>query len=402
MVSDYGDQKLVQRGITRKQMGLCALAAVLASLFAVPYGAAQANSSVDQKPQMAEQVFKNVQVLRGISVDEFINTMGFFAASLGMNCVDCHTAASAGHWDKFAEDTPLKNRARMMVVMMRSINQGNFGGKQMVTCYSCHRGIDTPEITPSLAQQYSTPPPEDPDKVDIHGQASKGPSADEILNRYLEALGGAQKVASLNSFTAKGTYAGYDTDTVEVPVDIYAKAPNQLTTVVHTALGDSTSTFDGNVGWVAAIDKPVPLLLLTGGDLEGARVDAEVILPARIKEEFSNWRSGFPEVVIDNRTLQVIEGTTQGGARVKFYFDRETGLLARQVRYVDTVVGSVPIHIEYSDYQAVAGVKLPFHWTATWTDGQSTTKLSEIQPNVEIDASKFDRPGPAVLKPAKE
>ena len=356
---------------------------------------AGSQATPEQKPQMAEDVFKNVQVLRGISVDEFIGTMGFFAASLGMNCVDCHTAESADDWAKFADDTTRKQTARKMVLMVKALNQANFGGKPTVTCYSCHRGIfDRPENVPSLAEQYGTPPPDDPDRIQIRGKGAAGPSADQILDRYIAALGGAQQLAKLTSFAAKGTYAGFDTG-AEVPIEIYAKAPDQLTSIVHTPLGDITTVCDGRAAWVAAFDKPVPLYALTGGQLEGARVDAELSFPAQIKQKFTNWRAGFPEVTIDDRALQVIEGTVPGGGSVKLYFDKGSGLLARQVRYSSTLVGTNPTHIDYSDYRPVAGVKIPFHRIVTWTDGQSTIQLTDVQPNTAIDAAKFAKPAPA-------
>jgi outer membrane lipoprotein-sorting protein len=53
------------------------------------------------------------------------------------------------------------------------------------------------------------------------------------------------------------------------------------------------------------------------------------------------------------------------------------------------------MHFEYSDYRDVAGVKIPFHWEQTWTDGQSTTQLTEVQPNAPIDDAKFGKPAPA-------
>ena len=112
----------------------------------------------------------------------------------------------------------------------------------------------------------------------------------------MQALGGTQQLAKLTSFTAKGTYAGYDTDTEEVPVEIFVKAPNLRAMIVHNRLGDNTYTYDGRQAWVAAIDQPLPLLALTGGELQGARVDAELSLPNRIKQNFSNWRAGFPDV----------------------------------------------------------------------------------------------------------
>jgi hypothetical protein len=87
---------------------------------------------------------------------------------------------------------------------------------------------------------------------------------------------------------------------------------------------------------------------------------------------------------------------------VKLFFDKQTGLLARVVRFSKTIVGSVPVQIDYSDYREVGGVKMPFQWRLTWTDGQSTYTLEDVQPNVAIDPAKFDKPvatAPAVLPP---
>lgn len=353
----------------------------------------------EQKPQMAEDAFKNIQVLRGISVDQFLGTMGFFAASLSLNCTDCHTSESGGSWARYADDTPLKNTARRMVVMVNSINKADFGGARKITCYTCHRGSQRPEITPSLAEQYGTPPTEDPDKVEIlNPNGANQPTAEQILDKYLQALGGAAQVAKLTSLVAKGTYTGFDTDFAKVPIDVYAK-PGLRTTVVHTLAGDNTTVYDGKEAWVAAVDKPVPLMPLTGGDLESARADAGLAFPAQIKQQFSNWRSGFPPITIEDKPVTVIEGTTPGGSSVKLYFDKATGLLVRQTRYNNTLVGLIPSHVEYSDYRAVNGVKVPFKWISTWTDGQSTTELSSVQANVPIDAAKFTKPAPAVPKP---
>src|SRR5207237_7570166 len=115
-----------------------------------------------QRPQMSEEAFKKVTELKGIPVREFMNTMGFFAASLAFNCTDCHGGASASDWANYAIDTPLKIRARGMITMVKAINDANFGGRPFVTCYTCHRGSQKPKITPSLAAQYGEPPAEDP------------------------------------------------------------------------------------------------------------------------------------------------------------------------------------------------------------------------------------------------
>lgn len=356
----------------------------------------------EEKPLLAEAVFKNVQVLKGIPVSEFMSTMGYFSASLGLNCTFCHVTESLQDWQKFADDVPRKRTARRMILMVNAINKDNFGGRRAVTCYSCHRGGDRPKVIPSLAEQYSTPT-EDPNEVELAAGLPAGPSADQILDKYLQAVGGVQRVSALTSFVAKGTYEGFETYHLKVPVEIFAKAPGQLTTVVHTQNGDSTTTFDGRAGWVAAADKPVPLLALTAGaELDGARLDAALLFPARIKETLSQWRVGFPVTSVGDRDVRIVQGTGPGKTRIKLYFDEETGLLTRQVRYAETIVGINPTQIDYSDYREVAGVKIPFHWTVTWTNGQSITELSEIQANVPVEPAKFAKPAPAAVTPAKQ
>lgn len=365
-------------------------------------GAAMAGGqqATAEKPLMAEQAFKNVKVLKGIPVGEFMDTMGFFAASLGLNCVYCHVPESMENWDRFAEDVPRKQTARAMILMVNALNKSSFGGKRALTCYSCHRGAEHPKVIPSLADQYSLPA-EDPNEIEVVQNAPPGPSADQILDKYVDALGGAQPLAGLTSFIGKGTIEGYDTYHIKVPMEIYAKAPGQRTVIAHTQNGDSTTVFDGRAGWVAAVEKPVHLLpLLPGSELDGAKLDADLCFPVRIKQALTQWRVGFPVTTIEDREVRVLQGTGSGGTRVKLYFDSKSGLLVRQLRYTGTVVGTIPLQVDYGDYREVAGVKLPFHWTVTWTDGQSLIDLKEVQPNVQIDAAKFAKPAPAVVTKA--
>jgi hypothetical protein len=381
------------------------MGAAVACLLCAAFAAGQATRGGGQpapaeKPQMAEDVLKNVQVLRGISMDEFMGTMGFFASALSLNCIDCHVTEAAMDWSKYADDTPLKQTARKMVLMVRAINQANFGGKPGVTCYTCHRSSDTPKIVPSIAEQYEEVPDVDPNDVKNGGRvrAPGGPTADQILDKYIQAVGGAQRLTTFTSFVAKGTYAGFDTADAPVPVEIYAKAPAQRTTIAH-AIGegglkkDSTTTFDGRNGWVAARNTLVPILTLTGGNLDGAKVDAEVSFPGRIKQVLANWSSDFAETAIDDKPVRVVQGTS-GTSLVKLYFDKESGLLLRQLRYANTVVGPNPTQIDYSDYRDVSGIKLPFHLLVSWTDGRTTIELQQIQVNAAIDAAKFAKPAP--------
>jgi len=365
----------------------CAAAIVIACLLS----AVSARSQVlpGQASQMAEQVFKNVTVLKGIPVNQFMATMGFFSASLGENCTFCHVQESGGNWERYADDNAQKRTARGMIAMMNGINKTYFAGRRALTCYSCHRGGDRPRVTPNLAELYGPPLTEEPDTMQAPG--AKAPSADSVLDKYIEALGGAQRLASLASFVAKGTFQGYGEQ--KRPLEIFAKAPNQRSIVVHGIAADSTTTFDGRVGWIAAptTERPLPVLDLTGGDLDGARLDAILSFPARIKQALSQWRAGFPGF-IDDRPVQILQGSSDGRYPTNLYFDRKTGLLVRLVRYTDSPVGLSPTQIDYDDYRDVAGLKMPFHMTVTWLDGRSEIALTDVQPNATVDASKFTRP----------
>jgi len=357
---------------------------LLAVVFANGQGGPQ------QKLQTAGEVFKNVTTLKDLPVDEFMDTMGMFSASLSLNCTDCHTKESGGSWEKYADDTPLKRMARRMILMVNDLNKNNFRGERRVTCYTCHRGDQSPKAVPSFSVQYGVPF-DDPNEIVLFPDP-QAPSADQIFDRYIQAVGGAQRLAAVKSFIAKGTYAGYDTEQAKVPVEVYSEAPARRAMIVHMAFGDSVRTFDGITGWIAAPDKPIPLMPLTGGNLVSAKIEAMVAFPSQIKQAFTQWKVGA--ATIDDRAVQVVQGTSPGQAPVNFYFD-ETGMLVRMLHFNPTAVGTVPTEIDYADYRDVAGIKMPFHLQTTWTDGRATIELPDIQPNVPIDAARFGRPAPA-------
>jgi photosynthetic reaction center cytochrome c subunit len=382
-----------------RQLSLSMCGAVACLLMVTPL---MAQTAPADKPLMAEDFFKNVQVLKGIPVNQFMDTMGFFAASLGLNCTGCHVAESLQDWAKFGDDVPRKRIARQMVTMVNALNKANFGGARRVTCYTCHRGGQEPEMIPSLAEQYSVPP-EDANKIEIAPDAPAGPAADQILDKYIQALGGTQKLTGLTTYIAKGTIEGFDTYHEKVPLDIYAAAPGKRTMISHTQNGNTTTVFDGRQGWMAAADKPVPLLpMLPGAELDGGKFDAELDFPANIKNSLTQWKTGFPVTTIDDRDVNIVQGTGAGKSRFKLFFDAKTGLLTRQVHYEDTLVGTVPIQVDYSDYRDVAGVKTPFHVVITWTDGQSIIQLNDVQANVAIDPAIFAKPAPAKVNSASK
>jgi outer membrane lipoprotein-sorting protein len=377
-----------------RQVRLCAAAAALLCLLAAGVSSGQTAPN-PAGAQMAEQVFKSVVVLRGISVNEFMDTMGFLSASLSYNCTDCHGEDAVDNWANFAKDTPKKNTARKMILMVKMINQTQFGGKRMVTCYTCHRGDASPKITPNLAVQYAPAEDIDANEVELANRpvAEGAPSADQILNKYFQAIGGAQRLGSFTSLVAKGTYSGYDTDNQKAPVEIYAKAPAQMTTIVHAPLGDSVRVFDGRSGWIASPDRPVPLLALTGGDVTGAKIDATLVFSTGIKQLFPQWR--VADTTIDAKDVWMLEGIAPGQLPLKLYFDQQSGLLVRALRLIDTVIGYNPTQLDFSDYRLVNGIKVPYHQVITWTDNQITIDLTNVQLNTAIEAAKFAQPPPA-------
>ena len=376
-------------GDVNRRSGVFEAAAAAGVLILVSVATLRGQAPSTPRPPMAEEVFKNIQVLKGIPVDEFMGTMGIFASALGKNCSECHGIESGGNWELYAKDTPLKQTARRMVLMVKQINDANFGGRQMVTCYSCHRVQSRPKVTPSLVALYGAPPDEPDDIVEA---ATDAPKPDEIFDKYLNAIGGAAKVAALTSFTGKGTYQGFD-DAEPHPLEVFAKAPNQRLWLWHSGFGDHAMVYNGREAWVTASkeERPFPVELLTGQELDGTRLEAELAFPTRIKQALVQTRVGLP-VSIGDRDAEVVQGRTAGGALVTLYFDTQTGLLARLMRYADSPVGRIVTQYDYEDYRPVAGVRMPFKWTRTWLDGRSVFQLTEVQPNVNVPADRFAGP----------
>ncbi|MBV9505531.1 MAG: photosynthetic reaction center cytochrome c subunit [Acidobacteriia bacterium] len=344
------------------------------------------------QPQMSDKAFKNIQVLKGIPVDEFMGTMGLFSAALSVCCGDCHVNAGTDHPD-WAADPPRKLVARHMVEMVNTINKDNFRGRQQVTCWTCHRGGQTPATTPPLDAIYSTPAFAPPDVLPTANPATAGtPPADQILDKFIQALGGADAVSKLTSYTAKGTSMLFGEVKADA-VEIYAKTPDLLATVVHQREGDLARVYDGRNGWVMLPLTVVQEYPLTGSALEGGKLDAELAFPGRIKQFFTNYRVTYP-TTIDGKDVYVIQGTNSSGLVATFYFDKQSGLLTRVIRYATSAVGRVPTQFDYSDYRPVAGVMMPFKWTYGWVSGREEYALSELQPNVAVDQAKFARPIP--------
>jgi hypothetical protein len=376
-----------------------AIAVILCGTFgivykAAPQGRGAAPAQAPTGTRKAGEYFKNVttSTLKDLTVDDFIAAMGVMAAGLGYDCADCHPNAGSDKADFVVDTIPQKRTARRMVEMVAAINRDHFGGAQRVTCFTCHRNQETPKTTIALDNLYSAPPMEDDDIV---LPAVGGPTADQILDKYIQAVGGTQKLASLMSFIATGTSNGYGGFGGEADFTIFAKAPNQRTTLIsfkdHPERGDSVWAFDGTTGWIKTPRGLLTDYQLVGEELDGERLEAQLAFPGQIKEALNNWRVGLRRA-INNKDYLIVQGRGPRNLLATLYFDPDTGLLRRLVRYGPSPVGRVPTQIDYLDYRDVGGIKFPFEYQFSWLDGRYSAKIKDVKANVAIDAARFGRP----------
>ena len=324
----------------------------------------------------AEQVYKNITELKGTPADQLMPTMQFISASLGVQCDTCHVQGKPE-----ADDKRTKKTAREMIAMTMAINKNSFRGQTQVTCYSCHRGSERPVAIPPVLETDA------PAKPEVRpAQPATPPTADSILEKYVTALGGADAVKKATSRVGKGVITSSGKDTA---IEVFTKAPNKRITVNHAESGDSFTAFDGMIGWMGSAGRPAREM--SAADAKGSALDSEFYLPLRMKEIFAQMRAGRPDKIGDI-AITTLMGTRQGLPPVRFFFDANTGLLLRMVRYTENPMGRMPVQIDYADYREVDGVKTPFRWTLSRPNGRFTIQLSEVKANVPIDDAKFAKP----------
>jgi outer membrane lipoprotein-sorting protein len=333
-------------------------------------------------PKKAEEQFKNIQVFKGLPADQLIPAMQFITASLGVECEFCHVQ---GAFEK--DDKKTKQTARKMITMMSAINKDNFEGHREVTCYSCHRGSAEPVATPVVMTEEAKPVAGEANGAEeAEGKEVSGLPADQLFDKYLKAVGGAAAVEKITSRVMKGTITFGDRN---VPIDIYSKDPDKRISFTHTPDGDSVTAFDGHEGWLGSPGHPVREM--HGPDIDGASTDADLHFAAHLKGMFSEAQVRGTEKVGDREAYLVV-GKREGKTPLRLYFDEQSGLLIRLVRYGETPLGRLPTQIDYADYRDAGGVKVPFRWTLARTSGRFTIQVSEVKENVPVNDAKFAKP----------
>jgi photosynthetic reaction center cytochrome c subunit len=342
-------------------------------------GAAGQSMPAPHEGPTAGQRFKNLQVLKGVPADQIFPAMQFITASLGVECGFCHVE---GAFDK--DDKEEKRTARKMMTMMFAIDKDNFNGRQEVTCYTCHKGSSDPVSTPVIPDTEPKPEAEEAN----NGARPTLPNAGEILDKYVQAIGGADAVHKITTRVEKGTLTGFGPG---MPVEVYAKAPDARVTVVQTQRGQSVTAYNGQTGWMSGAGPARPI---TGGELDNEKRNADFYFAADIKTEFQQVRVVREDKVGDHDAY-VLMARSLGHTPVRFYFDKESGLLLREMRFVQTPLGRNPSQVDYADYRESDGVKIPYQWTIARPGGRFTIKISDVQQNVPIDESKFAAPKPS-------
>ena len=356
--------------------------------FAIAGGQAQSAPpqapAAPSKPKLTQEQFKNIQVLKDLPAEQLIPTMQFISASLGVECEFCHVQ---GAFDK--DDKKTKKTAREMITMMMAINKENFEGHREVTCFTCHRGSNDPVGTPIISDTAPKPEAEN-----AAAAAKPLPTADAILDKYLQAVGGREALEKITSRVEKASLSVPGGP--EVPIDIFAKAPDKRISIMHMREGDSVTAFDGHQGWLSNPGRPTRPM--SDQDNNVAKLDADLHFAADVKQIFSSFQVRDSEKIGD-REVYLVVGKNEDQPPVRLYFDAESGLLVRMIRYTETPLGRNPSQVDFADYRDADGVKIPYRWTLARPGQRFTIQVTDVQQNVPVDDSQFAQPGERPLKP---
>jgi photosynthetic reaction center cytochrome c subunit len=333
-----------------------------------------------------EQVHTNIQVLKGLPASQLNSVMNYMAASLGVRCNYCHVN-KGGNWDYASDEKGEKKSAREMITMVMGINKNSFKGNPEVSCYTCHRGRTS--VAHTLSMPLPTPEPRPSQAPATSGSAPANPTADQILEKYYQAIGGSAAIDKLKSRVMKGTMVANNGN--ELGYELNQAGPDSVLAILTTPqAGVIERGFDGTTGW----EKSARGIRDLGADETGyLRRYPALYTDIKLKEQFSRISfGGKPK--IDGRDVYALRATTTGGKREQLFFDVETGLLVRRTTSTTTLIGTIPEQVDFSDYRDVDGLKLPFTIRVSTVDPTYSVvrKFTEIKLNVPVDPKRFTKP----------
>lgn len=219
--------------------------------------------------------------------------------------------------------------------------------------------------------------------------AASAPTVDEILDKYVKAIGGKEAIEKVTSRVGKGTF--------ELPsfgangsIETYAKAPNKTAMTIDIGgFGKVESVFDGTKGWSA--DPQSGLRELSGTELAMTKRDADLYRSLKLKSQYTKIEVTGKEKVGDSEAY-VVTGTPAEGKPEKMYFDVNSGLLTRMDIEAETPQGAMAFQVFLQDYKAVDGVKVPFTLRRESEAFGMVIKYTEVKHNVAVEDAKFNKP----------
>ncbi len=338
-------------------------------------------TSVNAQEKAAQPRFKNLQVLKDIPPDQLIPAMQFISASLGVECEFCHVHDG---FDK--DDKPSKQTARRMIQMMFTLDADQFHGERAVTCYTCHRGSAKPvsipmvdSTAPYVSEVRSAANPTPQARTNL-------PSTDDVIEKYIGAVGGAPAIQNVSSRVESGTVSfGVGPS---FPIEILSKSPSRQAMIVHLPAGDTSTVIDGQNGWIRSPAGPVRDM--PQADIEGAKLDADLQFPINVEKAFQQLKVIRTERISDHDAI-LLFATNASGPPLELYFDRETGLLLRQLRFASSPLGLNPTQIDYDDYKTFDGIQVPLHLVITRPNRTLNIHLLQVKQNSPVDEAEFAR-----------
>ncbi|HEV7642703.1 MAG TPA: c-type cytochrome [Pyrinomonadaceae bacterium] len=321
----------------------------------------------------AGQKFKNIKVLNDMPADQMGKVMNIMSASLGVDCNFCHISET--EFDKDGKKE--KDIARKMIAMTFMLNKDYFDGKLEVTCNTCHQGHSHPVSAISLPSVISPPrkTSENENKLRV----------DTILETYVKALGGKAALGKIKTRVIKARRIEADGKTTETE-DVYLKAPNR--SLMITAYGKYlvTEGYDGTAAWKRGDGENIALY---ADEAEQIKREAELFDVSNIKTIYAQMVFNATDKIKD-REVYVVRATTAAGQRERLYFDVQTGLLVRRTASIMTVLGVFQFQVDYEDYKAFDGVKIPMTTRWSMPNLSWTRKALTVKNNIPIDDAKFE------------
>jgi Photosynthetic reaction centre cytochrome C subunit len=359
---------------------------------------------------LAPTKYRDIQVLTDVPADQLDLTMRYFSAATSLQCQNCHVRDAATGAFAYEQDTRTKTTARAMIRMVQAVNAGDFGVR--VNCGTCHGGRNQPaglqpaqmmtpeEVASAAARAARQAGPgrgraggAPAGRAGGRGTQPAGPSVDDVLNQYLEALGGRAAIEQLQSRVVSGTLVSRDGQSM--PFTIEEKGDRYRETR-RSSDGPVTVGFDGTSGWT---DAGGSVADLSGFPLQQALVLADLRRPLVMKERYPDLRSGratrLPAAMpgADPIDVSLLQGTAAPGVTERFYFDASSGLLLRhQVITRTPLNGSLSDTVDYGDYRAVDGVKVPFRIIRNDWNTLDTLTVTDVTSNAALDAARFTKP----------